>query len=59
MTKEEFVEKFGDYLAAEGQPKKYTIPPCKLCGWAVSEVIHQAPNLIGKGGPYHEFVSDV
>lgn len=37
------------------EAKKYTTPPCALCGWGPREAIHTNPRLMRDGGFYHPF----
>jgi hypothetical protein len=44
-----------DYIAPAGVSKCYVDKPCAVCGWNKEEAIHTNPQLIGRGGPYHEY----
>jgi len=47
------------YIAPRGASKIYINSPCSVCGWNKEEAIHTNPQLIGRGGPYHEFVAKI
>ena len=44
-----------DRKALPGEAKKYTTPPCKLCGWGPGTEIHNNPRLERDGSFYHPF----
>lgn len=44
------------YIAKPGSPKSLTKNRCLICGWSPDEAIHTNSHLIGRGGPYHDYV---